>query len=216
MTARLQISLALQGIERVGAEVAVVGFFRDERPLRGSVGSVDWRLCGRLSRLLCEGRLSGERGEAVLLPTRGGLRAPLAIGLGLGARDAFDAARCRAAARDAVERARQLRGGSLALALLEAGADAMSLGARMEAALRGTLTAPSMGPSGSPTPLSLVLVAPPVEQPEVLAWLRAARQRGLPSDVEILLPEAAAPLAAGPRGDHPGGRRPLPRGPSVK
>jgi Cytosol aminopeptidase family, N-terminal domain len=216
MTARLQISLALQGIERIGADVAALGFFRDERPLRGSAGSADWRLCGRLSRLLRDGRLSGERGEAVLLPTRGGLRAPLVVALGLGARGAFDAARCRAAARDAVERARQLRGGSVALALLEAGADAMSLGARLEATLRGTLSAPSMGPSGCSAPLALYLVAPPFEQPAVLAWLRAACRRGLPSEVEILLPEAAIPAALEPHGEGALGRRSLPRSPSVK
>ncbi len=47
-------------------------FFGDERPLRGVAGLCDWRLCGRLSRLLKAGKLSGLRGEVTLMPPPGG------------------------------------------------------------------------------------------------------------------------------------------------
>jgi hypothetical protein len=50
-------------------ELLALPFFADERPLRGAAGLVDWRLCGRLSRLLSAGRVSGARGEATLVPT---------------------------------------------------------------------------------------------------------------------------------------------------
>jgi len=46
----------------------VLTFFSDERPLRGVAGLCDWRLSGRLSRLMKEGRLTGRRGETTLFP----------------------------------------------------------------------------------------------------------------------------------------------------
>lgn len=42
--------------------------FSDERPLRGAAGLADWRLCGRLTRLIKKDRLRGQRGETVLFP----------------------------------------------------------------------------------------------------------------------------------------------------
>ena len=53
-------------------EALVLSFFGDERPLRGVAGLCDWRLCGRLSRLLKGGKLSGLRGEVTLMPPPGG------------------------------------------------------------------------------------------------------------------------------------------------
>jgi hypothetical protein len=42
--------------------------FKDDRPLRGAAGLADWRLCGKLSRLLKANRASAEAGETILLP----------------------------------------------------------------------------------------------------------------------------------------------------
>jgi cytosol aminopeptidase family protein len=53
-------------------EALVLSFFGDERPLRGVAGLCDWRLCGRLSRLLKGGRISGLRGEVTMMPPPGG------------------------------------------------------------------------------------------------------------------------------------------------
>lgn len=46
----------------------VLPVFKDDRPLRGAAGLADWRLCGKLSRLLKAHRASGEAGEALMLP----------------------------------------------------------------------------------------------------------------------------------------------------
>lgn len=87
-------------------------FFEDERPLRGAAGLCDWRLGGRLSRLLGarigpqrddrgEGvRVRGQFGEKLLLPT--GTRLPFGrlILFGLGSSKAFDEARAKIAARE--------------------------------------------------------------------------------------------------------------------
>jgi hypothetical protein len=59
----------LDGLADVDA--LVLSFFNDERPLRGVAGLADWRLCGRISRLLKAGKLSGARGEVTLLPPAG-------------------------------------------------------------------------------------------------------------------------------------------------
>ena len=54
--------------EEAGGDALVLTFFREERPLRGAAGLADWRLCGRLSRLIKLGRLRGDNGESLLMP----------------------------------------------------------------------------------------------------------------------------------------------------
>jgi hypothetical protein len=60
----------LRRLDELKSEALALAFFEDERPLRGAVGLVDWRLCGQLSRLLLRGRARGELRETVLVPTR--------------------------------------------------------------------------------------------------------------------------------------------------
>jgi hypothetical protein len=86
----LSVEYQIQEIERVDAELVVVGFALGDRPLRHSAGRTDWRLCGRLWNLIASKRLVGELGEAALLTVDGGLRAPLLLALGLGSRAALD------------------------------------------------------------------------------------------------------------------------------
>lgn len=89
---------------REGVRPSVLGlpFFDDERPLRGAAGLCDWRLGGRISRLLGARigpqrddrgesvRLHGGFGEKLLLPT--GPRLPFArlVLFGLGPQRSFD------------------------------------------------------------------------------------------------------------------------------
>jgi len=60
----------LRRLDELKSEALALSFFEDERPLRGALGLVDWRMCGQISRLLLRGRASGAFGEAVLVPTR--------------------------------------------------------------------------------------------------------------------------------------------------
>jgi hypothetical protein len=106
-----------ESLARVGAEVAVAGFFRDQRPLRGGAGLADWRLCGWLSRLLLASRASGESGEAVLTTTHGRLRAPRLLLVGLGARARFGGEAYRSAVEASLQRLLDLGVGSAALDL---------------------------------------------------------------------------------------------------
>ena len=62
----------------------VLPVFRDDRPLRGAAGLADWRLCGRLSRLLKSSRATAEAGETMMLPPGRRLRFKRVLWFGLG------------------------------------------------------------------------------------------------------------------------------------
>jgi hypothetical protein len=71
-------------------DALALGFFSDERPLRGAAGLADWRLCGRISRLIRQRRLSGRRGETLMLPTGRRLPFKRLVLFGLGDSSRFD------------------------------------------------------------------------------------------------------------------------------
>ncbi len=72
-----------------GGDALVVHVWSDVRPLRGAAGLLDWRLCGRLSQMIREGRVTGTPREKLLLVTsRIPWRRVLAVGVGMST--AFD------------------------------------------------------------------------------------------------------------------------------
>lgn len=115
----LSVQIESVALERVEADVLVVGLAPGDRPLRGAAGHADWRLCGRLSRLVAAGHVSGLRGEASLVVASTGLASPLVVLVGLGPRDALDAAGWLAVGEDAAQRALDLRAGAIALGVLD-------------------------------------------------------------------------------------------------
>ena len=62
----------------------VLPVFRDDKPLRGAAGLADWRLCGKLSRLLKTNRATAEAGETIMLPPGRRLRFSRVMWFGLG------------------------------------------------------------------------------------------------------------------------------------
>lgn len=62
----------------------VLPVFRDDRPLRGAAGLADWRMCGRLSRLLKTEKATANAGETMLLPPGRRLRFKRVMWFGLG------------------------------------------------------------------------------------------------------------------------------------
>jgi hypothetical protein len=202
VTATLRIEIDPGPIERARADIAVVGLYAAERPLRGATGRADWRLCGKLSRLVAAGRLQGARGEAVLVPTCGGLRAPLLVALGLGPREAFQVGTWEAVAADAVERGLKLGAAAIALPLPDGEFGDFALLQRVEALVTGAARALE-GHSGE---LCLRMVAGRGEAARVAEAMRSARPRGLPASVALGLPappdRRPAP-ARYPRGEGP-------------
>lgn len=80
----------LQRWDETEGDALVLTFFSDERPLRGAAGLADWRLCGRLSRLIKHRRISGRRGESVMLPPGRRLTFNRVFLFGLGSSQRFD------------------------------------------------------------------------------------------------------------------------------
>ena len=171
--------LALAGgpIERVRADVAVVPLFAGERPLRGAAGRVDWRLCGRLSHLFAAGRLSGEFGEAVLIPGGGGMRSPRVLGLGLGERECLDTVIWEDWVADVLARVRSLAARNAVVALPDAGG-----------AIADRLTAVARHAAGWDATAEIAIAPEPGDVSEVADWLRAAARRSRPEGLEIRAP----------------------------
>lgn len=80
----------LQRLDALQSEALALPFFEDERPLRGVLGLVDWRLAGQLSRAVIAGHAHGRVGEAVLVPTGRRLPFDKLFLFGAGPHDAFD------------------------------------------------------------------------------------------------------------------------------
>jgi hypothetical protein len=89
MSRLLEISHSPRSACRVAVTALVLGFFIDERPLRGAVGMVDWRLNGYVSRLLEARRLFGDTRESTLVASSGRLGADFALLVGLGQRSHY-------------------------------------------------------------------------------------------------------------------------------
>ena len=168
MKSRAIVELTPRPFDRVESEVAVAGFFTDERPLRGGIARADWRLCGGLSRRIENGDLSGKSGEAMLIACGRALRAPRLMLLGLGDRQAYDQLRVSDETRSALERCRLLRLQRVALAPLGIATDDVP---RHAAALIAGLVEAW---SGSETPMTLELCVPRAEVAGVYRALEAA------------------------------------------
>ncbi len=183
--AALYLEISATAPERVRADLLAVAVFSDERPLRGAAGRADWRLCGRLSRLVAEGRLSGQPGEAVLAASFGGLAAPLVLVLGVGPRSAFDASGLQAFAGESVRRALALRVPILALPMPDETAEGAGLGEREERLLFGAADALATRPASQPSDLRLVVLVRDDELPRALDLLRTSKPLHLPASVSL-------------------------------
>lgn len=111
------VPLDLARVDGLRYEAVALPFFEDERPLRGAAGLCDWRLCGRLSRLLLGGRISGALGEVTLVPVRPRLPFDKLLLFGSGPRERFDVARFNAVTARIFEVVEGLRLRNLVLSL---------------------------------------------------------------------------------------------------
>ncbi len=182
MTASVIVELDANPLERVTADLVVVGFSPDDRPLRGSAGRADWRLCGELWRLVTSRRLNGMLGHAALLSSAGSLRAPLLLVLGLGHRAELAIEPWRDLGRDVVRRALDLRVNRVALGLVS---DAAKFGPEGTRALfGGALVAAAERGAG----LRLAIVGEGAAAR--LAELRPLERAEQPAGASLRLPEA--------------------------
>ena len=80
----MDIILSRERVDVQDCDVLVTGFFRDERPLKGSSGWIDWRFNGMLSQLLIGNKLNGDWKEATLIPSQERILPRMILLLGLG------------------------------------------------------------------------------------------------------------------------------------
>jgi hypothetical protein len=80
----MDVILTTGGVDVQECEILALGFFEDERPLKGTTGWADWRLNGKLSRFCLDGKLTGAWGETTLIPSEGRMSPRIMLLLGLG------------------------------------------------------------------------------------------------------------------------------------
>jgi Cytosol aminopeptidase family, N-terminal domain len=80
----MDVILSKEKVDALECDVLVTGFFKDERPLKGSSGWIDWRLNGMLSRFLMEKKLTGDWKETTLIPSQGRVAPRMILLFGLG------------------------------------------------------------------------------------------------------------------------------------
>lgn len=185
MTAAIELVLTPRPLERTEGEIAVVGFFANERPLRGGAARADWRLCGGLSRRIESGDLSGKSGEALLIGAGPALMAPRLLLLGLGDRQHFDQLRVGDETQQALERCLKLGCTRVAFAPLGIATDdiprhANALIAGFQAARKSVST------SGS---LIVNVCVPGREIPAVERALAEAYRAANASEITIRVPK---------------------------
>ncbi len=80
---------SLRKLDLLGTEVLVAALVEGERPPRGLAGLVDFRLAGRISRLVESGFVSGKRGEVLLVLGRPKLPFDKLVLFGTGSLEGF-------------------------------------------------------------------------------------------------------------------------------
>lgn len=78
---------SLDGLSTMDSLCLFIG--EDERPLKGTAGYVDWRLCGRLSRVLIDRFFTGAPGDCLLVPSSGKIAMERIFAVGIGSHRAL-------------------------------------------------------------------------------------------------------------------------------
>ncbi len=111
------VTASLQSLDALQADVVVLPFFSDERPLQGVAGFIDWRLCGALSRKLMAGYLDGGFGEKSLVAAPPKLKADGLLLFGLGSSRSFDREVAKGACDLIADALRETKASAAAIAL---------------------------------------------------------------------------------------------------
>jgi hypothetical protein len=80
---------SLRKLDLLGTEVILAGVAADEAPPHGLAGLLDWRLAGRISKLIERGFITGKVAEVVLVPGKPKLPFDKVLLFGVGARADF-------------------------------------------------------------------------------------------------------------------------------
>lgn len=93
------VQVIFQDIKKLATEALIVGFHEDVRPLKGVAGELDWLLCGALSSLILNNKMTGVLGDVALLTSQGKVPAQKIFLIGLGPRAGLTRTTLQSAAR---------------------------------------------------------------------------------------------------------------------
>ncbi len=174
----MDIILSIEDVDLQECDLLVTGFFEDERPLKGTCGLIDWRLNGMLSRLLQEGRMTGEWQETTLIPSRGRLTPPFILLLGLGKVRDYSTLRLRALFPRLFETLRNLRSSTICLSFPTNEKYNVDCGKSAEVLLEGMADCFDLGFSSDeewPSRLQLFFAVEEEKFPEILLGVQTAQ-----------------------------------------
>ncbi len=80
----MKAKILSEPIDKVPSDTLVLSVFKDERPLKGANGLVDWRLCGKISRLIMDKTITCDYKEVTLIMSSKKMMAPRILVVGLG------------------------------------------------------------------------------------------------------------------------------------
>lgn len=89
----MKANILSQPIDKMLSGTLVLTVFKDEKPLKGANGLVDWRLCGKLSKLVMDKKITGEYKENTLIISQKSMIAPRILVVGLGEGKDFNESR---------------------------------------------------------------------------------------------------------------------------
>lgn len=159
----------LANLDELDAEVLAAGVYEDVRPARGVAGLCDWRLGGRISRLMSTGFISGKLGEVVMIPGKPLLTLDKVVLIGLGPRAEMGKERLAAFLGLVVDRLSKLRARAAVIELAGRPDDLVEPVAAIAAVLEAT--------TGSPDVDSFTLVEKLEARAAMEAYLAEQRRR---------------------------------------
>ncbi len=180
MSVVLPIDLDQRALHRVPSDLMAAPLFATGLPMRGPAAWLDWRLCGLAARAAARERESAQPGRALLMPTRGRMRAAWLLLGGAGDPASFGEHGARAWAADVALRAADLRIGTLALALAPERVSRLALDRTIAALIAGVASALATRPA----PLRLRLALTPADVSRAENALAAA-PRSYPGGVVV-------------------------------
>jgi hypothetical protein len=103
------VSPEIRSLELLNQELLLLPLFADDRPPVGALGLVDYRLAGRVSELIANGRITPAVGSAYALPGRPKLGFERIVIVGAGSSSDFDKSVAAHVALRMHEAAREVR-----------------------------------------------------------------------------------------------------------
>jgi hypothetical protein len=133
----MDVILSKERVDVQECDVLVTGFFKDEKPLKGSSGWIDWRLNGMLSRFLMEKKLTGDWEETTLIPSQGRIKPRMILFLGLGEVKEYSYPRLRELSPHLLETLKKLDASNVCLSLPYEGSTNVDCGKLAEVLIEG-------------------------------------------------------------------------------